>query len=448
MKDLTQGNLSKTFINFAIPAILAGLLSQAYSLIDSIIIGQYLHTEGLAAIGATAGFISMIESLFWGFGTGCGIYVAMLFGAKRYLELRNTIISTVIVSGVAAVALGGLSILLCGPILDLLQVDPLIRADTAMYFSIIMSGMFFLQMTFFGVYVMNALGIAAFPLYMSILTSLINIGGNLLSVHLGWGIAGIAASTILAAALVSVLYIFKFMQIFRELNARGPYSMKGYFKSALPYAIPSMIQQCVMYFSSAAVSPLVNGIGAHASAAYAIAQRIYNLNASIYQNTTKILANFTSQCAGSGNYHRIRSGVWTVCRQAFIVASPLILACALFPSAICGLFFDDGVAETTMALSTAFLHIYLPFVFFNIINNVFHNLLKGIKATNLLVFSSTFGAAVRVAFSFILAPFWGMHGVYAGWTLSWVIEAIFAVIVYFSGKWETPPMKEALRNVK
>ena len=97
MKDLTQGNLSKTFINFAIPAILAGLLSQASSLIDSIIIGQYLYTEGLAAIGATSGFISMIESLFWGFGTGCGIYVAMLFGAKGYLELRNKIISTVIV---------------------------------------------------------------------------------------------------------------------------------------------------------------------------------------------------------------------------------------------------------------------------------------------------------------------------------------------------------------
>lgn len=446
MKDLTQGNLSKTFINFAIPAILAGLLSQAYSLIDSIIIGQYLHTEGLAAIGATSGFISMIESLFWGFGVGCGIYVAMLFGAKRPLELRNTILSSIFVLSVAALLIGGLIIVFCGPILDLLRVDPLIRNDTAIYLCIIMGGMVFLQMTFFGVYVMNALGIAAFPLYMSILTSLVNIGGNLLSVHLGWGIAGIAASTIFSAALVSVMYILKFMKIFRELGAYGPYTMKGYFRNALPYAIPSMLQQCVMYLSSALVSPLVNGIGAHASAAYAIAQRIYNLIASIYQNATKILANFTSQCVGSGNYHRIRNGVQTVFYQALIATSPLIVICALFPSTICGWFFDDGVTETTMNLSTVFLRLYLPFVFFNIINNVFHNLLKGIKSTNLLVFSSAFGAAVRVAFSFVLAPFWGMHGVYAGWALSWVIEANFAIIVYFSGKWETPQMKEALRK--
>lgn len=446
MKDLTQGNLTKTFLGFAIPAILAGLLSQAYSLIDTIIIGQYLHTEGLAAIGATSGFISMIESLFWGFGVGCGIYVAMLFGAKRPLELRNTIISTVLVCSIAALLLGGLSILLCDPILELLQVDPLIRTDTATYFCIIMGGMVFLQMNFFGVYVMNALGIATFPLYMSLLSSVVNIGGNLLSVHLGWGIRGIAFSSVFAAALVSIMYLFKFRRIFRELGAHGAYSMKGYFRNALPYALPSMFQQVAIYLSTALVSPLVNGIGAHASAAYSVSQRIYNLNASIYQNSTKVLANFTSQCAGSGNYHRIRSGVRTAFRQSTLIVLPLLLSCALFPEFICGLFFDETATATTVTLATAFLRFYLPLVFFNLINNIFHAILKGLKSTRLLMFSSFLGAAVFVAAGYALTPFFGMHGVYAGWALSWVIEAIFAIVVYFSGKWETPQMKEALRK--
>ena len=105
MKDLTSGNLSKTFLRFAIPAILAGLLGQAYAIIDSIIIGKFLGTESLAALGSTGEFLSLIDAIFWGYGVGCGIYVAKLFSAGDNLKLRNTIIATLLTESLVAVFL-------------------------------------------------------------------------------------------------------------------------------------------------------------------------------------------------------------------------------------------------------------------------------------------------------------------------------------------------------
>ncbi len=447
MKDLTKGNLSETFLRFAIPSVLAGLLVQAYSLIDSIIIGQFLGANGLAAVGATGGFVQLLESFFWGFGTGCGIYIAKLFGGRRYLELRNTVLATLLTQTVASVLIGLLAILFCEPILTMLQVDPVIRADAATYFCICIGGIVFLVTPFFGVYSTNALGISAYPLYMSLLSCVLNIAGNLLSVTVfDWGITGVACSTVISSAAVTVGYLFKFSEIFKKLGAKGKFSLGGYFRHVLPYALPSMYQQGIMYFSSAAVSPLVNRIGAHASASYAVAQKVYNLNASVYQHSTKVMANFTSQCAGSGAYRRILDGVWVAMRQSLLIVLPFLLTCTVFPEAVCSLFFNETATPESVSYSVIFLRVFLPFILFNLINNLFHAILKGLKSTKLLMLSSTIGAAIRVGASFVLAPFYGIYGVYAGWALSWVLEAIFAVIMYFTDKWQTPAMRKALQE--
>ena len=84
MKDLTSGNIYKNFFVFALPMVLAGVLSQMYHTIDTIIAGKLIGDSALAAIGATSPFVSFTNSFFWGYSCGVGIYVANLFGAKKY----------------------------------------------------------------------------------------------------------------------------------------------------------------------------------------------------------------------------------------------------------------------------------------------------------------------------------------------------------------------------
>ncbi len=447
MRDLTSGNLSRTFFRFAIPAILAGLLGQAYSIIDSIIVGKYLGTESLAALGATGEFLSLIDAIFWGYGVGCGIYVAMLFSSGDKLKLRNTIIATLLTESIAAIALGVGLILFSQPLMEVLEVDPLIREEASQYFCIIVGGLVIQNFGWLGVYLTNALGISSFPLYMSIISTVINITGNLVSVMwLKAGVIGVALSTILSAAVVAVCYIVKFLSIFRELEVSGPFSMKGYFRGSIPYSIPSTFQQCLIYTANATVSPLVNVNGFAATAAFSVSRRYYGLVSSVYQNSTKVMANFTSQCTGNGRYDRIRDGVWVILRQSTLFVLPLLIAGILFPGAMAGIFFNAETPAESYALATPFLRFFLPLILFNLINNLFHSIVKGLKATKLLILSSFIGCATYISAGYALEPSFGLYGIYAALALSWIVEAIFSIIIYVTGRWQTPAMREALRQ--
>lgn len=447
VKDLTSGNLSKTFLRFAIPAILAGLLSQAYAIIDSIIIGKFLGTESLAALGATGDFLSLIDSIFWGYGVGCGIYVAKLFSSGNRLKLRNTIVATLLTESCVAILLGLAIIIFHGPLLDFLQTDPLIRKEAAQYLCIIAGGLVVQNFSWLGVYLTNALGISSFPLYMSIVSCVVNITGNLLSVLVfDLGVIGVALSTVFSSAIVAACYIRKFLKIFRELAATGRFSMAGYFREAFPYAIPSMFQQGLIYIANASITPLVNANGFAATAAYSVSRKYYNLMASIYQNSTKVMANFTSQCTGNGRYDRIRGGVYVILRQSTLFVLPLILVCILFPTFMSSLFFNANTPAESYALATPFLRFFLPFVLFNLINNLFHAILKGLKSTRLLMLSSLIGSVTYIGTGYIFDPLWGLYGIYAALALSWVTEAIFAICIYYSGKWQTPAMRKALEQ--
>ena len=93
MKDLTKGNIYKTFLLFAIPMVLSSLLSQAYSTIDTIMAGKLLGDSALAAIGALSPFETFVNSVFWGYGMGVGVYVSHLFGAGAHEKLKQVIVN-------------------------------------------------------------------------------------------------------------------------------------------------------------------------------------------------------------------------------------------------------------------------------------------------------------------------------------------------------------------
>ncbi len=435
MKDLTEGNIYKNFILFAIPLILAGLLSQAYAIIDSMIAGRYLGEAGLAAVGATSAFTALISSIFWGYGMGASIHTAMLFGAKSYRELKTMLYSNGALYIGAGIAISILAILFRLPILDFLKVDAAVRADAEIYFVIYVAGLSLITLNAFGVYTTNALGMSDYPLWMSVLSTVLNIGGNILSVTvLKMGVVGIALSSVFSALVVNICYFIKLRSCFMELGC-ADFKVKirlKYTKETLGYGIPSTLQQICMYVASLLVSPIVNGIGASATAAYSIALQIYNINAGIYQNSSKTVTNYTAQCVGAGKKDALSRGVRVGLMQGVLFLTPALVLSAVFAPALCRAFFSGTYTGDALRLSVLFVRFYLPFAMFNMINNLFHSFFRGVKATGLLLFFTALGAVTRIAASLILAKIYGMHGVYAAWVLSWIVEAVWVVIVYFA----------------
>ena len=438
MKDLTKGNIFKTFFLFGLPLVLSGVLTQAYSLIDSAIAGQFLGEVGLAATSATTPLDTFISSAFWGFCVGFSVYIARLFAAKEYRKLKSAFYTCLLLVMALGFIVGGAMILLYEPLADLLKIDDGIHKNSFVYFSIINGGRGIIVIGVLLTFTLNAMGVSGYTFWMSLLSGVLNVAGNILSIILlDMGVAGIALSTLLSSLIVNSFYLLKIHACFKQLDNDGKrVCLKfSYIKNSIPYALPNMAQQTVMYFVGLLISPLVNGMGIAATASYSVVTHIYNLIANVYQNSSRTVSNYAAQCIGSKQYAKIKKGVGAGLLQGLAFATPFILVCVFFREAVCGIFLKADASALVKEYSHAFAKIYLPFIYFNIVNNLFHALYRGVKAMGHLFFMTLLGSLARLLCSIFLIPKMGMNGFYLGWVISWIVEAIITTCLYFIGKW-------------
>lgn len=451
MKDLTKGNIYKTFILFAIPIVLSGILTNAFGIINSIIAGKFLGPDGIAAIGATAELQTFISSVFWGYSTGVAVYIAVLFGSKNYKDLKTSLFSNFVIIALANVLVSALVILLRDSIFDFLRVDATIRNDAMKYFIIIFTGQFVIILNTFLGFCMNSIGLSGYPFTMSVISTVFTIIGNILSTAVfDFGVEGIAFTSILAAAIVFIFYIRKINRCFGEMGVEAyplKFSIRMVGKS-ISFSVPVTIQQVVMYISSMLLSPIVNGIGSSATAAYSVVLKIYNINAGIYQNSAKTLTNYTAQCIGAGKYKNIKKGLGVGAVQGVLLVVPVLLVCVLFADNICRAFFPKGYVGESLDFSVMFVKFCLPFIMLNLVNNLFHAFYRGVQSMGLLIFSTALGSVVRLLASLVLAKDYGIYGIYAGWIISWAVEAVFSVLAYCFGIWKKPLRKIIGEDIK
>lgn len=445
MKDLTQGNIYKVFIFFAIPLVLSGLLSQAYGVINTMIAGKFLGEDGIAAIGSTNSFTELISSVFWGFSAGFSVFVARLFGAKDYAEMKTSIYSNCIFMAITIFAIAVSAVILIRPIFSFLKVDAGIYRDAAIYYRVYLLGLIFIIFNNTGVLIMNALGMSSYPLKMSILSTIMNICGNIFAVTvLKAGVLGIALSSVLSAVVVDICYFTKLKQSFKELNLRPAerlFDIKSV-KRSFRYSLPGMFQQSALYFTSLWIAPLINGISASATAAYSVTLKIYEINAKNYQNSTKTLSTYTAQCIGAGKFDQIKKGVFVGFLQANLFLLPVLAICLIFSKEICRAFFPADYSGEAFQYTLDYVRYFLPFIVFNLVNSLFHGFYRGTGTMGILIFVTCVGAISNIIFSEIFTPLKGIYGIYLGLVLSWVTEAVITGILYFRGHWQKRLVKE------
>jgi len=284
VKNLAEGNIYKNFIVFAIPVVLSGLLSQAYNTIDTVIAGKFLGSDGLAALGATGDFITFLSCIFWGYSTGVSIYSARLFGGGKYCELKKLVYNNLfLLFGAALIMAAGIT-LFHAEILEFFRVDPNIRNDAAIYLLIYAWGMFLMHLQVALIFMMQAMGASGFQFFMSLLSAVLNVIGNIVMITvLHWGVAGVAISTVVSALVADGFLWCKMKKIFWQLGV-GEYRVtfdQGVFRKSFTYGSWNMIQQMILYAATMLIAPMINGLGSTATAGYVVARRVYTLNNSI-----------------------------------------------------------------------------------------------------------------------------------------------------------------------
>lgn len=439
MRRLIEGNIYKTFILFAIPIVLSGLLTQSSQLINTMIAGRFLGSDGLAAVGAGSGFITLISSASWGYTNGVCIYLAQLFGSGDVKRFKTAAYNFLAFSVVLLLVLSVISIALRYPILRLLNTDERVLDDAATYFAIYIGGLPLSLITFAFTCVLHALGVSAFPLIVSLLTGVLHVFGNLLAVGT-WslGIVGLAAVPAVTGVISCALLWWQLHRYFIKLRVENEKVVWGFAdtREALRFSLPTIAQQMTMYFASFLISPFVNVLGSSATAGFSVVMRFFEINTGVYQNSSKTLTNYVAQSVGARQYHNLRRSVRVGFLQGFLLSAPFVVVSAVFAEPICRLFFGTVPDNVALGYAVDFARIFLPFAMVNSLNSLFHAFCRGIGAMKLLYIATSFGAVTRILLTVWLAPLYGMNGIYLAWVISWGLEATLNVILYVSGSWK------------
>lgn len=432
-KDLTEGNIYQNFLLYAIPLILSSLLSCLYSTVDAVIAGKFISEYALGAISATGSYDTVFFSLFNGFGAGFAVYIAHLFGKRDHATLKRDVVQILMLLSMVIVTVSALSILLRGPILDYLKVDPLLRADAETYFIIYTAGYLVTYINLILVNILHALGVTAFSFYVSLASALLNIGGNLLTVLVfDLGVAGLAFSTLFSTAAATVFYLYMLRRAFRELPServsyRFSFSCLG---RSLRYTLPAAVQQVAFHGIGLFIAPAINGIGADATTGNTIAGRVHNMCAQSFWNTTAAMSCYIAQCVGAGKTKRITRGLWVGLWMNCVILLPFVLIFAAFAEPIVSLFFPSGYMGVAFDYAVRFARFYTPFMFIELITHLIHSYIRSLGMVNVVLGITVFGSLTRLAATLLLVPTWQMEGAFIGQVLGWCGDAVASVIIF------------------
>lgn len=323
MKDLTIGKEGKLIFQFAIPLLIGNVFQQLYNIVDSILVGQYLGKQALAATGASFPLFFLLLSLIIGFGIGASVIISQYYGAKDLENVRKAIDTLYIVLFIASILLTVIGILISEYVFVLIQLPPEIIPMAKSFFNTYLIGLVF----FFGFNgtssILRGLGDSKTPLYFLIFSTLLNILlVYVFIVHIKLGISGAALATVIAQAcafLAAILYLNRTHAIV-TLSLKNITFDRKIFWQILRVGLPSGLQQTFVALGMVTLLGIVNRFGTDVVAAYSVAGRIDSFAILPSMNFAMALTSFVGQNIGAGLFHRVKSGLISTMKMTLAVA--------------------------------------------------------------------------------------------------------------------------------
>jgi len=443
-EKLYEGNMRKKYLLFAIPLILSALLSQSYNFINSMMIGKFIGSAAFAATAVTADLIEFVNSIFFGYLTGVGIYVSVLFGKNEYEKMLNVIKVNFLISGVFAVIISFVCNVFCEQIFDVLNVNDEIYKDAQIYFKTYALGYMVFQFNWGFTYIANGMGLTKIPLLISVITGVINVGLNYLFLSvLDKGIGYSALSTVISSGFTTIVYVYIYVKLFKNMGVDlgGIKINKEVLKGSADYGTPSMLQQMAMYACAALVSPLTNTCATAALSGYAVANKARSLILVIYQNSSKANTTFIAQAMGAGEIKKIKKGIKIGITQGLVFFIASLSLFMIFAKQFTALFLDPVEDAESFLVSINTIRFLFPLIIFNVFNNLFHGIFRAVGSGTLMVISTLIYAISYVVYAFILfalLPYeLRIYAVHLALSGAYITELIYATIVFVTGKWKS-----------
>ena len=376
-RAMTSGPILRQLVLFALPLMLGNVFQMLYNTVDSIVVGQFVSKQALAAIGSTTMITNMMVFFFNGFSVGAGVVIGQYFGAREMDKLHRAIETTMAATFLLSALFSAAGVLAVEPLLRLMSTPDDVFADAALYLRIYIGGISGLLIYNMGSGVLRAVGDSTRPLYFLILTSVLNIALDLLFVlGLKTGIAGAAIATVIAQALSAVLILLLLTRTrdiyrlsWRELRLEWPI-----LRRIFAVGLPAGVQSVITAFSNVFVQRYVNVFGSDVMAGWASYNKLDQFVMLPMQSMAMAATTFVSQNIGAGEERRADRGTVISLLLTFGITGTVIALLIAFAPAAVGLFSPD---KEVIRWGVLFIRTNCAFLLFNCANHVLAGALRG-----------------------------------------------------------------------
>lgn len=432
--DMTRGPILQQLIRFSVPLMLGNVFQMLYNTVDSIIVGNFVSKQALAAVGSTTVIVNMLVFFFAGFSIGAGVVIGNNFGAKNLDRLKEAIHTTMAATFILSLLLTALGVATVKPMLVFMRTPEDVFQDATLYLRIYIGGIAGLLIYNMGSGILRAVGDSIRPLFFLIFTSILNILLDLFFVLvLKTGIAGAAIATVLAqfvsASLILVL-LTRTQDIYR-LEWKKLHIDFPILKRIFAVGMPAAVQAVLTAFSNIFVQGYINVFGSDVMAGWSCYNRLDHFIFLPMQSMATASTTFVSQNVGAGNEQRSRQGtiaaILMTCGVTGVIAA---LLAAFAPEAV-RLFSPDA---EVIRYGTLFIRTNVFFLLFNCVNHVLAGSLRGHEDSRgpMIIMLSTFVVLRQIYLYWVThyvanTPQLVGFGYPVGWMSCCVIEVLYAL---------------------
>ena len=435
-KDLTVGKPESVLWKFCLPLFASIIFQQLYNIADSLVAGEFIGENALAAVGNSYEITLIFIAFAFGCNIGCSVIVSQFFGAKDYKNMKTSVYTAMISTAVLCAVLMLFGVLYCGNLLKLIKTPSAILNDSKLYLDIYIYGLPFMFFYNMATGIFSALGDSKTPFIFLVVSSVTNIFVDIIFVKaFNMGIAGVAWATFICqgiSAVLAVIVVFLRLSKIKVLQRCPVFSFIILVK-LLKIAIPSILQQSFISIGNIIIQSVINEFGAGTIAGYSAAVKLNNLVITSFTTLANGISNFTAQNLGAGKSERIRDGFKAGLKMVWIISIPLVLLYFFAGKQLLYLFLDNPT-NTAIHTGIMFLCILSPFYFVVSTKLVADGILRGAGLMSRFMITTFTDLILRVVLAIILSKQFGSTGIWCAWPIGWSIATTLSVIFYKKAK--------------
>lgn len=404
--DMTEGNIFRHLITFAMPLLVGNVFQQLYNMVDTWVVGNYVSNEAFSAVGSVGPIINMLIGFFLGLSSGAGVVISQYYGAKRYEEVQKTVHTAIVMTLVLGVLFTAVGVAMTPFMLGFMKTPENVFPESSAYLRIYFSGVLGLMLYNIGAGILRAVGDSRRPFYFLVVSAVLNTVLDLVFVLVfRMGVQGVAYATILAQGVSAVLVVLTLMRSDSCIKLRIKALKIDWemLKKIIRVGIPAAIQMAITAFSNIFVQSYINYFGADCMSGWTAYSKIDQLLFLPMQSIALASTTFVGQNLGINKVERAKKGVSTALTMAAASTVFVMIPVLIFAPHLVAFF--NSKAEV-VECGTMLLRWISPFYVLCCVNQVYSGALRGAGNSRapMLIMLSSF-VVFRQIYLFVVANF-------------------------------------------